>query len=156
MYKADGVDRIEGLPAKRGMYDPIHEKDACGTGFIVDIAGEDNYHILRRSRAHQAWCKTFDAARSAFERAPTVPYLDVAGTKTHSTVQQALEALTHLDHRGATSADALTGDGVGVLTQIPHLFFRKKLEAHGIPLARDEDMAVGVFFLPGACVVFPE
>lgn len=64
-------------------------------------------------------------------------------------MQQGLEALTHLDHRGATSADALTGDGVGLLTQIPHLFFRKKLAARGIALARDEDMAVGVFFLPG-------
>jgi glutamate synthase domain-containing protein 1 len=76
--------------------------------------------------------------------------LSRAGTKTHTTVQQALEALTHLDHRGATSADALAGDGVGVLTQVPHLFFRKKLEAKGIHLARDEDMAVGMVFLPGA------
>ena len=41
-----------------------------------------------------------------------------AGTKTHTTVQQALEALQHLDHRGATSADPLAGDGVGVLTQV--------------------------------------
>jgi len=64
-------------------------------------------------------------------------------------VQQALEALQHLDHRGATSADPLTGDGVGVLTQVPHLFFRKKLEAKGVRLPRDSDMAVGMLFLPG-------
>jgi glutamate synthase domain-containing protein 1 len=70
--------------------------------------------------------------------------------KTHTTVQQGLEALTHLDHRGATSADALAGDGVGVLTQVPHLFFRKKLEAKGLKLERDSDLAVGVMFLPGA------
>jgi len=69
--------------------------------------------------------------------------------RTHTVVSQALDALTHLNHRGAASADPLTGDGVGVLTQIPHLFFRRKLEARGIAVARDTDVAVGMLFLPG-------
>lgn len=40
------------------------------------------------------------------------------GVKTHTVVVQALDALTHLDHRGAAAADPLTGDGVGITTQV--------------------------------------
>jgi glutamate synthase domain-containing protein 1 len=76
--------------------------------------------------------------------------VDIKGTRSHTVVEQALEALTNLEHRGAAGTDALSGAGVGVLTQVPHLFFRKKLAARGIPLARDKDLAVGVFFLPRA------
>lgn len=71
------------------------------------------------------------------------------GVRTHTVVSQALDALTHLNHRGAASADPLTGDGVGVLTQLPHLFFRRMLEARGVSLAHDTDIAVGMLFLPG-------
>ena len=76
--------------------------------------------------------------------------VDIKGTRSHTIVAQAMEALTNLDHRGAAGGDPLSGDGVGLLTQVPHLFFRKKLAAKGISLARDTDLAVGFFFLPGA------
>ena len=76
--------------------------------------------------------------------------VDIKGLKTHSTVTQALQALENLDHRGAVGSDGLTGDGVGILTQVPHLFFRKKLRARGVDVAADSDIAVGVFFFPGA------
>ena len=76
--------------------------------------------------------------------------VDIKGLKTHSTVTQALQALENLDHRGAVGSDGLTGDGVGLLTQVPHLFFRKKLRARGVDVAADTDLAVGVFFFPGA------
>jgi hypothetical protein len=42
----------------------------------------------------------------------------LAGIRTHTVVVQALDALTHLDHRGAAAADPLTGDGVGITTQV--------------------------------------
>jgi glutamate synthase domain-containing protein 2/glutamate synthase domain-containing protein 1/formylmethanofuran dehydrogenase subunit C len=74
---------------------------------------------------------------------------DIKGVRSHTIVAQAMEALTNLDHRGAAGKDPLSGDGVGILTQVPHLFFRKKLAARGISLARDTDLAVGFFFLPG-------
>lgn len=61
---------------------------------------------------------------------------------------QALEAVENIDHRGAAAADGLTGDGVGILTQVPHRFFHKKLNARGLSVDRDTDIAVGVFFLP--------
>jgi hypothetical protein len=59
------------------------------------------------------------------------------------------QALENLDHRGAVGSDGLTGDGVGILTQVPHLFFRKKLRSRGVDVAADSDLAVGVFFFPG-------
>ena len=76
--------------------------------------------------------------------------VDIKGTRSHTIVAQSLEALTNLDHRGAAGEDPLSGDGVGLLTQIPHLFFRKALAARGIFLSKDSDLAVGMFFLPGA------
>jgi hypothetical protein len=40
VYQAGGEKRVYGLPGKRGLYDPAQERDACGTGFVVDVAGE--------------------------------------------------------------------------------------------------------------------
>ncbi len=71
---------------------------------------------------------------------------DIEGRKTHRILENALSALCNLAHRGAVSADGLTGDGAGVLTQIPYKLFRRELEARGVTLERDEDLAVGVFF----------
>ena len=73
---------------------------------------------------------------------------DLTGKKTHTTVMQGLEAVERLDHRGAAAADALSGDGVGILTQVPHLFFKKKLAARGIDLDHPRDLGVGVMFMP--------
>src|SRR5260370_24160818 len=48
---------------------------------------------------------------------------DLSGRRTHQTVPQALTALRNLDHRGAQGRDPDTGDGAGILTQIPHALF---------------------------------
>jgi glutamate synthase domain-containing protein 2/glutamate synthase domain-containing protein 1/glutamate synthase domain-containing protein 3 len=72
---------------------------------------------------------------------------DIHGRKTHDNVARALTALGNLSHRGAVSADGLTGDGAGVLTQLPHKLFRKVLERENITLENDTDLAVGVFFI---------
>jgi len=66
------------------------------------------------------------------------------GTASHETVQRALRALANLEHRGASGADAETGDGAGILLQIPHLFFAAEVE--GLPEAGR--YGVGSFFLP--------
>ena len=63
-------------------------------------------------------------------------------------IDNALKLLSNLTHRGAVSADPKAGDGVGILTQIPHQFFQKELSAHNIILPRPDDYAVGMFFLP--------
>ncbi len=72
---------------------------------------------------------------------------DQNGRKSHEILQDAIRALCNLAHRGAVSADGLTGDGAGVLTQIPHKFFRRVLANRGIQLNDDQDLAVGVFFI---------
>ncbi|HXI91905.1 MAG TPA: glutamate synthase large subunit [Blastocatellia bacterium] len=71
---------------------------------------------------------------------------DVSGRATHQIVESALEALCNLTHRGAIDADGKTGDGAGLLTQLPLRFFRREVERLG---QRPEDeLAVGMFFLP--------
>ncbi|HEX7004691.1 MAG TPA: glutamate synthase large subunit [Trueperaceae bacterium] len=69
------------------------------------------------------------------------------GRRSHDVLVHALGALQNLAHRGAVSADGRSGDGAGVLTQIPHRLFRRDLEAQGIHLDRDRDLAVGTFFV---------
>ena len=87
-----------------------------------------------------AWPEERDACGVGF-------VADIRGRKSHRTLQRALTALQNLSHRGAVSADGLTGDGAGVLTGIPHGLFRRELAARGVTLERDEDLGVGVFFV---------
>ncbi len=63
-------------------------------------------------------------------------------------INYGLNILCNLTHRGAVSADPKAGDGVGILTQIPHEFFQKELSKQNIILPRPDDYAVGMFFLP--------
>jgi glutamate synthase (NADPH/NADH) large chain len=72
----------------------------------------------------------------------------VNGIKTHSILKQALEILKNLKHRGAVGADAATGDGSGIMIQIPHEFFKKKTEKLGIKLPDEGNYAAGMLFLP--------
>ena len=70
---------------------------------------------------------------------------DLSGQRTHSTVAQALTVLRNLDHRGAKGADPETGDGAGILTQIPDEFFRAVC---GFRLPPPGYYAAGLAFLP--------
>src|SRR5690242_101379 len=88
-----------------GLYDPAFEHDACGVGFVVDVAG-------RRS---------------------------------HTVVARALEVLINLEHRGACGCESNTGDGAGILVQMPDRFFRKTL-AFELPPAGT--YGAGLIFLP--------
>ena len=81
------------VPAQ-GLYDPRHEHDACGVGFVVDIKGR----------------------------------------KSHTIVSHALQLLVNLLHRGACGCEANTGDGAGILIQMPDRFFRKEAERLGFAL----------------------
>ena len=63
-------------------------------------------------------------------------------------IDYGLNILSNLTHRGAVSADPKAGDGVGILTQIPHQFFQKELAKSNVILPRPDDYAVGMFFLP--------
>ncbi len=104
-----------------GLYDPAHEHDSCGVGFVVDIAG----------------------------------------TKSHAIIQKGLEVVEHLSHRGAVGSDPRTGDGAGILIQLPDEFFRSVCEnavgvaggcelagVRGFSLPPLGEYGVGMIFLP--------
>lgn len=67
------------------------------------------------------------------------------GEKTHDVIHKALNILVKLQHRGATSADGKTGDGAGILIEIPHNFFVKQCN---FELPPANEYAVGMVFLP--------
>lgn len=73
---------------------------------------------------------------------------NISGFRSHKIIQRALACLCNLIHRGALDADAKSGDGAGVLTQIPYKLFRREIQAAGKQLFHDEDLAVGMIFLP--------
>jgi hypothetical protein len=72
----------------------------------------------------------------------------IEGRRTHRIVEQGLQILINLDHRGAVGADPLMGDGAGILIQIPDQFFREEMLAQGIKLPPQGDYGVGMIFLP--------
>ena len=91
-----------------GLYNPAHEHDACGVGFVAHIKGQ----------------------------------------KSHSIVEQGLLILKNLDHRGAVGADALMGDGAGILIQIPDAYLREEMQKEGVTLPPPGEYGVGMVFLP--------
>jgi glutamate synthase domain-containing protein 1 len=97
-----------GLPPAQGLYDPAHEHDACGVGFVVDIKGR----------------------------------------KSHAIVSQALTVLKNLLHRGACGCEVNTGDGAGILIQMPHRFLERECGRLGITLPAPGHYGAGLVFLP--------
>ncbi|HJY34481.1 MAG TPA: hypothetical protein VJ260_06490, partial [Vicinamibacterales bacterium] len=94
------------LPHPQGLYDPQHEKDSCGVGFVVHLKGK----------------------------------------RSHAIVEKGLELLVNLEHRGACGCEANTGDGAGLLIQMPDVFFRS--QALGFELPPNGDYGAGLIFLP--------
>ena len=74
--------------------------------------------------------------------------VNIKGIKTHQTVENALKIVENLKHRAGKDADGKTGDGVGILLQISHKFFKKAVEPLGIELGEERDYGVGMFFFP--------
>jgi glutamate synthase (ferredoxin) len=99
---------LQGLPEPQGLYDPCHEHDACGIGFVASIKGE----------------------------------------KSHDIIVKGIQILINLTHRGASGCDAETGDGAGVLIQIPHRFFVRECASLGFNLPAPGEYGVGMIFFP--------
>lgn len=74
--------------------------------------------------------------------------VNIHGEKSHDIVRSGLEILVNLTHRGACGCDPLTGDGAGILVQIPQDFFRAKATEAGINLPSAGEYGVGTLFLP--------
>ena len=102
------MTREPGCPPAQGLYDPRHEKDACGVGFVVHVKG----------------------------------------VRSHALVRQALKLLVNLLHRGACGCEVNTGDGAGILIQMPDKFLRKECRNLGIHLPPAGQYGAGCVFLP--------
>ncbi|MGZ5241205.1 MAG: glutamate synthase-related protein, partial [Caldimonas sp.] len=72
----------------------------------------------------------------------------IAGSKSHAIVEQGLQILENLTHRGAVGADPLMGDGSGILIQIPDEFYRAEMATQGVTLPAPGEYGVGMVFLP--------
>jgi glutamate synthase domain-containing protein 2/glutamate synthase domain-containing protein 1/glutamate synthase domain-containing protein 3 len=73
---------------------------------------------------------------------------NINGERSHKIIDQGIEVLINLGHRGACGADPRTGDGAGILIQVPHEFFHKECAALDIDLPHRGEYAVGMTFLP--------
>ena len=95
-----------GVPEKQGLYQPGAEHDACGVGFLANLAGE---------------CS-------------------------HALVRQALDILVNLDHRGGCGCEPNTGDGAGILLQLPDRFLRRVCASLSFQLPPPGQYGVGMVF----------
>ena len=73
----------------------------------------------------------------------------VAGERSRQIVAWGIEALKNLTHRGAVGSDGKTGDGAGILIEIPRRYFSRKINDLKLSLSSIDDLAVGSFFLYG-------
>ena len=96
------------IPAPQGLYNPAHEKDACGVAFVAQMSGAASHEI----------------------------------------VALGITALENLEHRGASGSEPDSGDGAGILMQIPDAFLRAVLAESGIELPAAGAYAAGIAFLP--------
>ena len=74
--------------------------------------------------------------------------MDIKGRKSHQILQQGLQVLTNLDHRGACGAEVNTGDGAGMLMQMPHKFLVEACKKARIELPEAGQYGCGIVFLP--------
>ena len=72
----------------------------------------------------------------------------IRGEKSHDIILRGIEVLINLTHRGASGGDPETGDGAGILIQIPHQFFARECATLGFELPGPGEYAVGMVFLP--------
>ena len=74
--------------------------------------------------------------------------VNIKGIKTHKTVEDALTIVETLEHRAGKDAEGKTGDGVGIMLQISHRFFKKVTEELGFDIGEEREYGVGMFFFP--------
>ena len=72
------------------------------------------------------------------------------GVRSHQMIDDALSVLVNLEHRGGKGLEHNTGDGAGILFQVPHHFFRKEAQKYGHLLPDEGDYGVAMLFFPQA------
>jgi len=74
--------------------------------------------------------------------------VNIKGKKTHDTVANALRIVEHLEHRAGKDAEGKTGDGVGILLQISHKFFKKACKKEDFDIGGEREYGIAQFFFP--------
>ncbi|CAG0988353.1 glutamate synthase (ferredoxin) [Anaerolineales bacterium] len=74
--------------------------------------------------------------------------VNIKGKKSNEIIRQTLTVLKNLTHRGARGAEPNTGDGAGIMIQVPHAFLNRKAERHSFSLPEPGQYGVGIVFLP--------
>ena len=74
--------------------------------------------------------------------------VNIKGAKSRATVEDALKIVENLEHRAGKDAEGKTGDGVGILTQIPHKFFARVTKALGMELGGEREYGIAFVFFP--------
>ena len=74
--------------------------------------------------------------------------VNIKGKKTHETVANALRIVEHLEHRAGKDAEGETGDGVGILLQISHKFFKKACKKEGFEIGGEREYGIAQLFFP--------
>ena len=102
---------MDASPRPQGLYDGLHEHDACGVAFVATLTGQASNDIVAKG----------------------------------------LTALRNLDHRGASGAEPDSGDGAGILMQVPDAFLRDVVDFE-LPYAGAYAVGSGDSFLAGLLV----
>ena len=107
-----------------------------------------NQSTIKQQRLDQARLEANGMYSSQFEKdACGMGFVvNIKGKKSHDIIDDGLRILERLEHRGGAGADKDTGDGAGILVQIPHEFFKRECEVLGINLPSAGDYGVGMVF----------
>lgn len=111
-------------------------------------AMEMNDSVIKQQRLDQARLEANGIYSSQFEKdACGMGFVvNIKGKKSHDIIDDGLRILERLEHRGGAGADKDTGDGAGILVQIPHEFFKRECEVLGINLPAAGEYGVGMIF----------
>lgn len=109
---------------------------------------EMNGSVIEQQRLDQARLEANGMYSSQFEKdACGMGFVvNIKGKKSHDIIDDGLRILERLEHRGGAGADKDTGDGAGILVQIPHEFFKRECEVLGISLPAAGEYGVGMIF----------
>ena len=109
---------------------------------------EMNGSVIDQQRLDQARLEANGMYSSQFEKdACGMGFVvNIKGKKSHDIIDDGLRILERLEHRGGAGADKDTGDGAGILVQIPHEFFKRECEVLGISLPAAGEYGVGMIF----------
>lgn len=109
---------------------------------------ETKQSVIEQQRLDQARLESNGMYSSQFEKdACGMGFVvNIKGKKSHDIIDDGLRILERLEHRGGAGADKDTGDGAGILVQIPHEFFKRECEVLGINLPPAGEYGVGMIF----------